>query len=950
MRRLASILAGALAMALPLAAPAAAEIGIEDAEFSVAGTQAGIHPDEVVTTIRMNTLVDEEAGVEIPDEALRDLEVDLPPGFAGDPLAVPSCEMEKFITAFDSIGHNSCPSSSAVGYIGLKLDFDPFPVGVRKYIYAPVYNLVPSPGEAAKIGFLVLGLPVVVDVGVREAPPHNIYADLGNISQAAFFYESRLTLWGNPASAEHDKLRGRCLDVIEFVEPGSPISLGACKANTEERPFLTAPRACEGPLPVSFLGTAWNSGNKATASTTTAGRGGCGKLGFVADADAAPTTTAAESATGLNFELNIDDEGLVSPKAGAIAFSDIKSARVTLPSGVTLNPSQAEGLGTCGQAQLALESAASPFGAGCPASSRIGSVEVETPLLEGKVLHGSMFVATPYQNPFGSLIALYMVIKSSELGIAVKIPARVDTDQNSGQIVTTFGHPSASEPGLRTLPQIPLGAVRVNLRAGGRSPLVTPPICGAYRIDSTFTPWANPGNPYSVESTFQVTSGPNGAPCPGPVPPFAPTFEAGSVNNDAGAYSPLVMRLTRNDGDQDLTRFDAVLPPGLVPKLAGVPGCPEAAIAAAKVRSGTQELLAPSCPPASRIGRVEAAAGVGGSLTWVHGTAYLAGPYGGAPLSVVVVTPAVAGPFDVGTVVVREAIDINPTTYLGEIDGAASDPIPHILQGIPLKLRELRVYIDRPEFIRNPTSCDLKATVATIFGSFANPFTPADDVPVARASRYQAASCQSLPFKPKLWLKLKGPTKRTGHTALRSVLTARPGDANLSRAVVTLPPSQFIDNARIANPCTRVQFNLGACPKRSILGRARAFTPLLDEPLEGPIYFRSNGGARELPDVVLDLRGQFRILAVGYIGSKKARIRTTFASIPDAPVRKIVLNFYGGKRGLLQNSEHLCRGKQRANVGLRAQNGVRDDYKVRVRTSCRKKSKRQKRAAHQRAR
>ncbi|HEX2266044.1 MAG TPA: hypothetical protein VHH14_07155, partial [Solirubrobacterales bacterium] len=679
------------------------------------------------------------------------------------------------------------------------------------------------------------------------------------------------------------------------------------------------------PLEAIFTGVAWNTHEVEVGSATAPAREGCQELEFEADAQAQPTSTAAESPSGLSFELNIDDPGLLDPDEKA--FSDIKQAKVTLPEGVTFNPSQAEGLAACSEADLARETASSEFGEGCPAASKVGNVEVETPLLEGEVLKGSLFVAEPYENPFGSLIALYMVVKDRELGISVKLPARVDTDPTTGRITTTFGDPSAKQAGYRTLPQLPLGKVRVNLPGGARSPLVTPPRCGSYEIQSTFTPWANPGEPFSTTSTFQILSGPNGAPCP-VEDPFSPTFVAGSLSTAAGAYTPFKISITRADGEAELTRFDSVLPPGVVGKVAGVARCSDAAIAAAEGRSGTEELALPSCPAGSKLGEIVAGSGVGSELTWVRGgSLHLAGPFAGAPLSVVAIVPAVAGPFDLGTVVTREALDLDPTTAQVKVVGSASDPIPTILEGIPLALRDLRIEVNRPEFTLNPTSCDEERAHATFFSGARS----------AEAShRFQVSGCGALKFKPKLTLKLKGGVKRGKHPSVRSILTPRAGNANLAAANVLLPKSVQIDNARINNPCTRVQFNANACPKKSILGTARAWTPLLEQPLEGPVYFRSNGGERELPDIVADLRGQFRIVLVGFIDAKHARIRTRFANVPDAPVSKFLLRLKGGKRGLLVNNRHLCKGKQRAKMALIGHNGKRRDTTPVVGTSCKK--------------
>jgi len=932
MRRFLLLLVGVFLLALGMVAPAQAEFGFRALEFDISGTQAGAHPAEVITAFEMNTLLDESEELEFPDGQLKNLDVDLPEGFAGNPGAVSTCDPALFITVVNA--HPACPNSTVVGYVALKGEFDPIePEAPNAYFHFPLHNLPPSPGFAAKLGFIALGVPVTVDLGLRESPPYNVYAHLTNASEAALLYASKVTVWGDPADPLHDPYRGGCLVTDESSEIDEPLSSGSCSAEIEEADriaFLTSPRSCEGPLVAAFTGVAWNSGDTDTQSAQAPAREGCSEVEFETQTAAELTSTAAESASGLSFNLEIEDEGLLDPNEEALALSDIKRTEVVLPEGVTINPSQANGLEACTEAQLAKETATSHFGAGCPAAAKVGNVEVETPLLEGEVLEGSLFVAEPYQNPFGSLLALYMVIQDRDLGISVKLPAKVSLDPVTGQVATTFGDPSAEDPLLRSLPQLPLGEVRVNLPGGPRSPLVTPPRCGTYEINSTFVPWANPEEPFTTTSSFEILSGLGGSPCP-TSEPFAPGFDAGTLNNTAGSYSPLGIRITRSDGEANITRFDSLLPPGLVGKIAGVAQCSDAAIAAAKAKSGVEELVLPSCPAGSKLGTVTAGAGVGSELTWVQGgSLYLAGPFAGAPLSVVAIVPAVAGPFDLGTVVTREALSLDPTTAQVKVDGAAADPIPTILEGVPLRLRDLRISVDRPQFTLNPTSCNEKQVQAMLFSGARTS---------AASRRFQASGCSALSFKPTLKLRLKGGTRRSKHPSLRSVLIPRAGDANIGAATVLLPRSLQIDNAHINNPCTRVQFAAEQCPAGSILGTAKAFTPLLDQPLEGNVYFRSNGGERELPDVVADLRGQFRIILVGFVDSRNARIRTRFASVPDAPVSKFLLRLKGGKAGLLVNNRNLCGSKQRAKVSLIGQNGKRRDTEPVVKTSCRSKGK-----------
>jgi len=449
---------------------------------------------------------------------------------------------------------------------------------------------------------------------------------------------------------------------------------------------------------------------------------------------------------------------------------------------------------------------------------------------------------------------------------------------------------------------------------------VSPPTCGTFSTVAKLTPWSDSTQTLTAVSTFEITGGIDQGPCPpGGIPPFHPDFEAGSINNNAKSYSPFDMRLIRNDGEQDLTKFSSVLPPGVLGKLAGVSKCPDAAVDIAKAKTGRQEQASPSCPANSKIGRSLAGAGVGGALTYVPGDIYLGGAYHGDPLSVISITSAIAGPFDAGTVVTRLALTLNPETAEVEVDGAASDPIPHILKGIPLKVRDIRVYVDRQDFILNPTSCDRSSARATLFGGYRDVFSSADDVPVDLSTPYQAANCLNLPFKPKLSLNLKGGTKRGDHPALRAELNARPGDANIGAASVTLPRSAFLDQSHIRTICTRVQFAAKNCPKAAEYGFAKAWTPLLDEPIEGPVYLRSSN--HKLPDLVIALHGLVDVEVATRIDSAHGGIRATVEDAPDAPLSKVMLTMQGAKKGLIVNSRDLCGSTNRAEVRFTGQNG-----------------------------
>jgi hypothetical protein len=934
MRRAAGILAvaaclAALGPAVLSPGPARADFGFGDIDIrfldseGAASMQAGSHPFEMRTSFTVNTF--EKEGREFVDGALRNLDVFLSPGFTGNPTAVPRCSTLDFLNQefeIEGISYPNCADSSAVGYINNVLGRDGLPVELSPFA---VYNLEPSPGVAAKFGFWAGDVPVTVELGVNPEFPYNVQAKLRDTAQTVEVFASELIVWGNPADPVHDPVRGHCVD-----QEGA-----SCPAGVQVEPFLTLPRSCTGPLGTLFRATSWWSGHDPADPGPPAffegegethdefgaplGTTECGKLDFGPRLSVQPTTDRAESPSGLVVTLDVEDEGLTDPKG--IAQSDIQKAVVALPEGMTANPSLAEGLAACSPADLERETVKSLPGEGCPQASKVGTVEVETPVLEEEILEGQLFIATQddpattepgAENPFDSLLALYMVIKDPKLGIILKLPGKIEPDPSTGQLVTSFDD----------IPQQPVSHIRLRLREGGRSPLISPPTCGTHTTEAEFTPSANPAKSLELTTSFLITQGVGGGPCPpsGP-PPFAPGFNAGSTDNHAAVHSPFSMRLTRRDGDQDLTRFDVDLPPGLVAKLAGVSRCPDAAIAVAKAKRGRQEQASPSCPSNSEIGRVLGGAGVGSQLTYVPGKLYLAGPFGGGPLSVVGIVPAVAGPFDVGNVVVRQALRINPRTAEVRVDGANSDPIPHILAGIPLRVRDIHVHVDRHQFTLNPTSCKRFEVAAQVWGGGANPFSVLDDAPVPRTTPFQAADCASLGFRPRLSLRLEGGTKRGDHPALRGVYRPQRGDANLAALVLRLPRSAFLDQAHIRTICTRVQFAADACPKGAVYGFARAFTPLLEDPLEGPVYLRSSN--HNLPDLVFDLHGLVDFEAVFRIDSKNGGIRATFAGAPDAPLAKAIVQMQGGKKGLIVNSRNLCATPARADLDLRAQNDKR---------------------------
>jgi hypothetical protein len=876
--------------------------------------QAGSHPYQFTTTLQLNAgpIVDPVRRKTAQPAMPRNVNVPLPPGFIGNVTATPSCEMADFYADPNNNFTNECPDETVIGVATVTF-VETVNLGLVR-MAVPVFNLTPGAGQPARFGFIPLRNPVVVDAAVDPDDGYRISAGPRNATQLVQFLSSTFTLWGTPGDPSHDSARGWACTSTDRISDVGPCNPPAVR---DEDAFLRMPTSCNSPLHFSMRVEPWNTPLGSVfdeASSTSDPLVGCNKVPFNPTINAAPTSKLAESSTGLSFSLTMPNSGLL--KGDAIAEGQPKKVEVTLPEGMTVNPSAAEGLAVCTPADYAREKFNSTPGAGCPDASKIGNVEIDTPLIEENPV-GALYQAAPYENPSGSLLGLYIVARVPERGVLIKLDGKVEPDPKTGQLVTTFDD----------APPLPFSSFDLNFREGGRAPLVTPPACGTYEVLARFIPWSaqDPDNPKPSEiverkSTFTVQRGVEGGACPpGGVPPFDPGFEAGSLNNDAKSYSPFYMRLTRKDGEQNMTKFSSVLPPGVLGKLAGVGKCADAAIEAAKTRNGKDELATPSCPASSQIGRTSAGAGVGSVLTYVPGKLYLAGPYKGAPLSVVAITPGVAGPFDVGTIVVREALSLNPKTAEVEVDGAASDPIPHILQGIPLKVRDLRVYVDRENFILNPTSCDEESTKAILFGSFLDLFSSADDVAAQMQARYQAANCSNLGFKPRLDLKLTGGTRRGAHPGLRATYAPRPGDANLQDVVVRLPRSAFLDQAHIRTICTRVQFAAENCPKAAIYGYIKATTPLLAEPLQGPVYLRSSD--HKLPDLVFDLQGIVDVEVSTKIDSVRGGIRASVHTAPDAPISKVLLTMQGGKKGLIVNSTNLCQGKNRAETSFTGHNG-----------------------------
>jgi hypothetical protein len=855
---------------------------LESVSVSLSTTQAGDHPD-VTTAFQLS----EKNGQ--PYGFTRDIEVALPPGLVGNPQAVPRCSVTQLGNLLDE---SECPQDSQVGVTEITLTGEV----VAGTFIEPIYNMDPPGGNVvARLGFFAAAYPAFINVRI-DPTDGSLAASLEGAPSAAGVLAASTTLWGVPAAPSHDELR---LDPREALQHEVPA--GGRKATLPEAPFMSNPTDCTTRGQISITARSYQLPNAPSTKIAPFPQIiGCGKLSFQPRFTAIPTNTEAAAPTGLDAGLVIPQDE--TPKG--LATSTLRSAAVTLPAGLTINPAAGDGLDSCSSEQVGFERNEDSH---CPDASKIGLAEIHVPALE-HVLKGAVYQRTP--EP-GHLFHFWLV--ADELGVNLKLPAEIDASPLTGQLTTIF-------PGLPKLggnPQVPVSELKLHFFGGPRAPLATPSSCGTYQTHYVFSPWSGKP-PAQGDTSMQIESGCGKG-------GFAPGLRAGMKSLRAGSFSPFMLSLTRSDGEANPLVLGVTLAEGLLAKLKGVQLCPDSAAAIG------------ACPPTSKVGTIAAAAGVGGAPLWIPqpGKAptavYLAGPYQGAPYSIVSIVPAQAGPFDLGTVVNRASIYINPETAIATIK---TDPLPQIIQGVPVAYRNIHVDVDRKDFTLNPTDCGKKQIRAKVSASNGATATPTD--------AFQATNCAKLPYKPKLKLSFKGGTKRTSHPAVRAVLTQKPHQANTKSATVLLPSSEFIEQSHIGNPCTRVQFNADNCPTKALLGHATAITPLLDKPLKGPVWFRSNGGARELPDIVADLHGQIHITLVGYVdsvgpeNSEVRHIRTRFANVPDAPVTKFTMNLFGGRKGLIVNSRDLCKTNHRAKIHLAAQNGLVRSFRPVIATGCAK--------------
>jgi hypothetical protein len=886
------------------AAPAGAQEPITSFATTMSTAQAGGHPD-LITSFEL-----EHPGA---PEAAQNVIFNAPTGVFGNPRAITQCLPADFAL-------QQCPPDSQIGLITLRANY----LGNPEYLLgtAPVFTVLPGAGEAARFAFIVpiLDIPIAIPVAVRTTSDYGLRFTVQDITQLTPLAGAQMTFWGFPASPSHETER------FPKGAPGEPTGCPeeegtACNAKTPTRssvadqPLIDNPTLCTGEELTSSLEveTYADPTHRSKASSTYPPIEGCEKEVFKPVLQASPTTDETDSASGLDLDL-------ASPQylTHTAAPSEIKAAIVTLPEGFTINPDAADGQSECKESEADFKSEGP---ANCPNNSKIGTFSIGTPALPER-LQGSVYIGEP--KP-GDQYRLFLA--ASGFGINAKLVGSVKPDPKNGQLVAEFPN----------LPQAPFEDFQLHLFSGERGLMATPTTCTIYTVRAEFFPWNTSLAEQTTSQIFSLESGPHGAECPGQVHPFHPSLAAGTSNATAGAHSSFSLKLNREDGDQNLGKLNFTMPPGLTANLHGITYCPEASIAAAANTLGRTEQALPSCPANSQIGTSNVAAGPGSHPFHAFGKMYMAGPFKGAPLSLVAITPALAGPYDYGTVVVRVAIHVDP---LDAHVFADSDVVPSIIGGIPLRLRSIQVNIDKPNFMINPTNCSEFHTLSEGIGD--------QGTAVAFSSPFVAVNCATLPFKPKMTITQLGghkSTPRSQDPSLRFDLNTRSGDANIKSVAVTLPKAFAVDQRHLGNICSRTQLAAEHCAGRQPIGTVETETPLLEAPLKGPAYAVSGFG--KLPHLAFILAGQVTLIPEAESSSVKGgHLKTVVPTVPDAPIGHFRLTLFGGKQGYITNTRELCAAPTVTTVEYDAQNGKKLTQQVKTKAACGSKAARHKR--HQR--
>ena len=875
-------------------------------------TQAGAHPFQQTNIVDINQGPDRHALDELQPEVLpaglaKDFNFKWPAGLIGNATVVARCNIKAFVTK-PVIGgqEDECPADTAVG-VAVVDAYEPH-LGFLFADTVPLFNLETRVGEPARFGFFVpiSGSAVYIDAAVRTGGDYGVTVSSTNITQTAAFLSAHVTVWGVPGDPRHDLSRGWACVNEEL----------SCTALGEHNPlpFLSMPTSCSGPLASSVEGDSWQNPGvfEQLAGYQMPALDGCSRLQFAPQIKVSPDGQEASTPTGLTVDVHVPQE--VNDTGSGLALSNIKNITVTLPEGVRLNPAAADGLQACSEEQVGFTGVESsldlftptlPAGF-CPNASKVATVRIKSPLLPvSEPLEGGVYLATPApqqeagKNPFAALVAMYIIAEDPVSGTLVKLPGRVSLDGQSGRITATF----------ENNPQLAFEDAEVHFFGGQRAPLATPATCGSYITEATFTPWS--GNPpVKSTSTFQVTSGPNASGCPNGLG-FSPTLAAGSTNINAGSFSPLTTTISRPDGSQDIQTVKVQTPPGLSGILTGVKLCPQA-----QADAGT-------CGPQSLIGHTTVSVGLGGDpYTVTGGEVFLTEGYEGAPFGLSIVNPAVAGPFNLGKVIVRARIEVNPYTAALTVTTNSSGPyaIPRILDGIPLQIKHVNVSIDRPGFTLNPTNCNPMTLTATI--------TSNENKTVTLSTPFQVTNCASLKFNPKFTATTSAKTSKKNGASLTLKVT-RPsgpetGQANFAKAKIDLPKQLPSRLTTLQKACLAATFetNPALCSPASIVGHVRVLTPILPVPLEGPAYFVSHGG-QAFPSLTFVLQGYGLTLdVISNTFIKNGITSGTLNAIPDAPFTTFELTLPAGPHSALAANTNLCTGKLHIPTAFVAQNNL----------------------------
>jgi hypothetical protein len=898
-------------------------------------TQAGSHPYGATFDFDLATIFNRAANsIRTAGGEIRTAEVELPPGFVGDPTAVPQCPREQFVA-------EGCSLESMIGTTTAYFT-ELGPAGIQ------VFNLVPPPGVPAEFGFSLQGLNTYLDAGVRSGSDYGITEHVSAISQKAIT-QAVTVLWGDPGDPSHDRWRngipGGCTQA-ELTQNGNNnrCITGSTAVN---KSFLTLPTSCGRELPFVFRATSYggkvsertfymhdSNGNSATLA-------GCENLAFGPSFTASPDTANADTPTGLTVDVKPPLGGLEA--VNGLSSADIENTTVTLPPGLVINPGQAAGLQACQPGQDGLTTEAEKANGeedngppSCPNASKVGTVKAKTPLLEGsgeRELDGNVYVMQS-NPPHLKLLAAF-----SADGVNIKLVLNTELCQSAGEVIDGSTCQAAGQLVTRVanIPEFPVSDFKLSFSGGAQAALDTPAQCGSYTATSDFTPWSSPfGADFTPTAAFGIAAGPGGGVCPSSPTGFSPVLTAGSTTDQAGGFTDFSLLLQRGDGQQRIEKLSFKAPQGLSGVLASVPLCDEA-----DANSGT-------CPVASHIGHTVVASGPGPYPLVLPQPGepelpiYLTGPYKGAPFGLSIVTPVLAGPFNLGTVVTRAKIEVDPHTAQITV---MTDPLPQTVAGVPTDLRSIDAVIDRPGFMFNPTNCNPQA--------FSGVATSAQGATAPISSPFGVGSCRSLEFKPKFAVSTPGKTSKANGAGLSVKLsypTAAQGtQANITRVKVDLPKQLPSRLTTLQKACTNAQFeaNPAGCPPASIIGHATVRTPLLPVPVEGPAYFVSHGG-EAFPSLIMLLQGDgvtVELIGTTFI-SKAGITSSTFKTVPDVPFSTFTLTLPQGKYSALaanlpvKDHGSFCGQKLAMPTAFVAQNGaeIHESTKIGV-TGCPKAKK-----------